>query len=106
MFETFLAPGNEPGLLYTSSMHEDLGTMVWPIGSSYLDKVYWSGNPSPGAETVRMYDTVRRFVESHNGVLFRLDYSQDEDVLDAFCNSSFYLPKSGPTASSSGQHPS
>jgi hypothetical protein len=106
MFDTFLVPGREPDLLYTSTMHGSLGSITWPIVNHWFNEVYWSGNPTITAEALHMYRVAKEFVESHEGIVYWGAYSISDAVRAAYCKSSFYLPKSRPVAPPSGQQTS
>jgi hypothetical protein len=102
MTETFLAPGLEPELLYTNTIHGTVGTLTWPIVNSYLYQVYSSGSPTPAGKAVYIYETLKRFIETHEGILYSCYYSEDEAVEEAFYDHSFYLRKRQPATSSNG----
>jgi hypothetical protein len=91
MFDTFLAPGLEPDLLYTNTMHGSLYSISWPIVDSYFNKVYWSGNPRLNAEANELFKRAEQFLKHHEGIVYRGAYSKDAAVQAAFADSSFYL---------------
>jgi hypothetical protein len=92
MFDTFLAPGCEPELLYTNTMHGTLGSISSPIVNSYFDNVYWSRDPSLRSTKANdMFKTVERFLKTRDAVVYWGAYSNTPAVKAAFANSSFYV---------------
>jgi hypothetical protein len=95
MIDIFLTPNLKTGLLYTNTVHGTLGVLGWPIIVARLTEVHLGGNPT--AED-NIFQLAKRFVNSHEGRVFKNNFTTDVVVQRAFSSSSFYLPKHEPAA--------
>jgi len=93
MFDTFLTPGREPGLLYTNTFHGTLGPLAFAIVKANLTEIILSGNPNANAAADNLFRMAERFVNRHRGIAFHLDFTENPIVQRAFYASSFYIPK-------------